>query len=178
MTPGSFSRARGARWLTRIAGLVMGALALSPALADDLAPSPGFPGAPQRDLPSIEAPRVEDQHSVAPPQDERRYIDAEEFRRQFENRTVHLTSDGMHYGSEYYLPGDRALWIGAGGPCRQGEWVYRKQLFCFTYGAEGPHCWHVFEHQGEYYAESLDGLVLHIYSVEERPLNCDPGLFS
>lgn len=113
-----------------------------------------------------------------PARTDRRYIDAAEFRDAFENRTVHLNSGGIHYGSEYYLPGDRSIWIGSGGPCKKGEWRYSGDLFCFTYGPDGPHCWRVFEVDGVYYAESIEGLVLRIYSVEERPLNCDPGLFS
>lgn len=157
-------------------------LFVSPALAqsDGKAPLPAFPSSPDADAPSLKAPEspAERPAPLVPAPSERRYIQAQEFRDAFENRTVHLTSGGLHYGSEYYLPGDRSVWIGAGGPCRRGEWAYQGDLFCFTYGPDGPHCWRVFESGGEYFAESLEGLVLKIYSVEERPLNCDPGLFS
>lgn len=153
---------------------------MSAAQSSEKAPLPAFPSTPDVDAPSRKAPEPPTLRTApeAPAPADRRYIEAQEFRDAFENKTVHLTSGGLHYGSEYYLPGDRSVWIGAGGPCRRGEWAYRGDLFCFSYGPDGPHCWRVFESGGDYFAESLEGLVLRIYSVEERPLNCDPGLFS
>lgn len=108
----------------------------------------------------------------------RDYLDAREFRRRYENKTVHLLFGSDHYGSEYYLPNDRSIWIAADGPCQLGDWSYVTPQFCFQYGNDGPHCWTVFDQEGETYAESVEGLRLRIYAVEERPLNCDPGLFS
>lgn len=108
----------------------------------------------------------------------RDFLDANEFRRRYENKTVHLLFGNDHYGSEYYLPDDRSIWIAADGPCQLGDWAYVSPQFCFQYGDDGPHCWTVYDQGGQTYAESVDGLVLRIYAVEERPLTCDPGLFS
>lgn len=118
---------------------------------------------------------------LSPPVEGRRYLDAAEFRRRYENTTVHLLDQNGHYGSEFYLPGDRTVWIAQQGPCQRGEWAYVAPQFCFTYenGASGPHCWTVFDSEGETYVQSIDtGLILRIYSVDERPLQCDPGLFT
>lgn len=114
----------------------------------------------------------------AAPELGRRDITADEFRAAFEHKTVHLSTNGFHYGSEYYLPGDRSVWIAFDGPCRLGSWTYEGSRFCFRYEADGPYCWRVFVEGGVYYAESVDGLVLRIYSVDEKPLTCDPELFS
>ena len=108
----------------------------------------------------------------------RRDLDADAFRRAFEGKTVHLSSGDMHYGSEYYMPGDRSLWIASQGPCRLGSWTYEAGLFCFRYAEDGPYCWRVYESGGTYFAESMEGLVLEIYAVEEKPLQCDPELYS
>lgn len=165
-----------------IAAVLAASLApLAPAARADVANQP--PGLPdlREPLPTPgpdAAPALEPGLGVVPDELGRRYIDAAEFRRAFENRTVHLSSGSLHYGSEYYLPGDRAIWVVDGGPCRRGEWTYQTPLFCFTYGEDGPHCWRVFESDGVYYAESIDGLLLEIYAVEEQPLSCDPELFS
>ncbi|MEO1121052.1 MAG: hypothetical protein AAFW88_07335 [Pseudomonadota bacterium] len=118
------------------------------------------------------------QQDVFVPEVERRYIDAEEFRARFENHTVHLTLRGRHYGSEYYLPGDRSIWIAAEGPCEDGVWDYAQTVFCFRYPGHSESCWRVFEAQGSFWAESVQGLLLRIVAVEARPLNCQPELFS
>lgn len=181
MTPLAFgSLDRLALAALRALCLVLALPALAAAQSTGSTPLPPFPSSPDGKAP-VETPGQPPSLRIAPdapPASARRYIQAQEFRDAFENKTVHLTSGGLHYGSEYYLPGDRSVWIGSGGPCRRGEWAYQGDLFCFTYGPDGPHCWRVFESGGAYFAESLEGLVLKIYSVEERPLNCDPGLFS
>lgn len=113
-----------------------------------------------------------------PPGGERRFLDANEFRARYENMTVHLLDGDLHYGSEYYMPGDQSIWIAFDGPCQLGDWAYVTPEFCFQYGDSGPHCWTIFDSGGETYAESVDGFLLRIYAVEERPLQCDPELFS
>lgn len=136
------------------------------------AEDPPLTPAPPREEAAPEAGALE---SVPP---ERAYLDADAFRAAFEGKTVHLTDGALHYGSEHYLPGDKALWQGAGGPCRQGAWVYTNPLFCFTYTGDGPHCWRVFQAGDVYYAESTDGLLLRIYQIDASPLDCAPALLS
>lgn len=110
---------------------------------------------------------------------ERRVFDAADFRAAFEERTIHLIGpSGLHYGSEYYAPGDRTIWIPADGPCLPGDWWFEGDRMCFQYPDSGPHCWLVYEEAGEVYVLSNDGLLLRIVSVEERPLQCDPELLS
>lgn len=123
-------------------------------------------------------PEAEPPALTLPPDAERRYLDADEFRLRYQNKTVHLTAGERHYGSEYYLPGDRTVWIGDGGPCQKGVWAFVTPQFCFQYEASGPHCWTVFDSGDVTYALSVDGLLLEVYAVDERPLTCDPELFS
>lgn len=146
------------------------------ALAAALAPAPA---AAQSSLPETppEAERADDPAAPAPG-GPRRYLTPDEFRVAFENKTVHLQSGPNHYGSEFYLPGDRTVWIGRGQPCKAGVWTYSEPLYCFRYEDPGEHCWRVFESGGAFFAESIDGLLLEVYAVEERPLTCDPELFS
>lgn len=144
-----------------------------------------FPGADARaETPLTPAPPIEE---ASPDADEiesfeageRVYLDAEQFRAAFEGKTVHLSDGRNHYGSEQYLPGDRALWKADRGVCREGEWRYAAPLFCFRYAEDGPHCWRVFRSGGGFFAESGDGgLLLEIYDVSERPLSCAPELSS
>lgn len=142
-------------------------------------PSPEL--APELEAPSLEAPRFEAPPALDGSEDpvgDRIYLDAAAFRAAFEGKTVHLSSGGVHYGSEYYLPGDRSVWIAANEPCRPGDWYFDRGRFCFQYAAEGPYCWFVFQRGDRFFAESMDGFELQIYAVEERPLTCDPQLFS
>lgn len=104
------------------------------------------------------------------------YLDANEFRRRYENKTVHVLLGDDHYGSEYYMPGDESIYVGVDGACQRGEWSYVTPQFCFQYGSDGPHCWLVFDLEGETYHESIDGLRLRIYATEDTPLTCDPDL--
>lgn len=108
----------------------------------------------------------------------RTYLDAEGFRLLFEGKTVHLSADGRHYGSEYYTPGDQSIWIAAGSPCRKGDWYYQAEQICFVYQQDGPYCWRVFRQNGTFFAESTDGFVLEIYKIEDEPLVCEDELIS
>lgn len=113
------------------------------------------------------------------PTDARTYLDAARFRALFEGKTIHLTADNLYYGSEYYIPGDRSVWVFNGGGCQNGKWVYTAaQEFCFTYGSEVPSCWRVFESGGNYYAEAFDGLLLRVAEISNEPLSCEPELLS
>lgn len=110
--------------------------------------------------------------------EQRVYLEPDAFRALFEGKTIHVTRNGEHYGSEYYKPGDRTVWIADQGPCRPGVWYYEAPQFCFRYGDDGPHCWTVFRRGDAFYAESTFGVELKINAVEERPLSCDPELLS
>ena len=159
--------------MTRRPILMLVALLLSFGAADAQAQEPQTPTPTPQGVfpwdPAQSGPVVES---------ERRYLDAQELRDRFENHTVHLTLGDMHYGSEYYLPGDRTIWIAANGPCEDGVWDYTSAVFCFRYPGHAESCWRVFEARGSFWAESIDGLLLRIVAVEKRPLNCQPELFS
>lgn len=161
--------------LTRL--LATGRAALMLAALSGAALAQSDPGAPATPQPPFEEP-APGSDQIRSFQAARHDLTPEEFRQAFEGKTVHLSTGDVHYGSEYYMPGDRSLWIAGDGPCRQGVWSHRSGLFCFRYAEDGPYCWRVFESAGVYYAESLEGLVLRIYAVEEKPLTCDPELFS
>lgn len=112
---------------------------------------------------------------LPPPESERRYLDAEDFRTRYENRTVHLSLGPDHYGSEQYLPDDITVWIFRDGRCQRGTWTYADQLFCFNYDPSAPDsCWRVFDGDGATWAETDDrALALRIYKVEREPLACN-----
>lgn len=110
--------------------------------------------------------------------DQRVYLDADAFRALFEGKTLHLSADGLHYGSEYYQEGDKAIWIAAGQPCRSGYWYYRQDQICFQYEDDGPFCWRIFKSQDDFFAESTDGFQLRIYAIEDKPLSCQSELLS
>lgn len=155
---------------------------LSPALAET---APQLPKEAQQEAQQetqpeapIQIPTPQPPRRAVPPEQARTYLTPEEFRAAFENRTAHLHASNIHYGSEYYLPGDRTIWVPDDGPCKPGVWTYTQGLYCFQYDNPTQHCWTVFESGGVIFAESVGGLLLEVYSVEERPLQCDPGLFS
>lgn len=145
----------------------------APAAADE--PSTG--GAPGQASPGQAAPAA-DGGTPEAGEGERTYLDAEGFRLLFEGKTVHLSSGGRHYGSEYYKPGDHSIWIAAGSPCRKGDWYYQSEHICFLYQEDGPYCWRVFRRDGRFFAESTDGFELEIYKIENKPLRCEDDLVS
>lgn len=118
-------------------------------------------------------------YNIGPPpaEAERRYLNADDFRARFENRTVHLSLGPDHYGSEQYLSGDRTVWIFRDGRCQNGDWTFGAGLFCFRYDEARESCWRVFDARGATYAETADRtLTLKIYKVEKEPLSCRPDL--
>lgn len=124
-------------------------------------------------------PEAAEPEAPGPELETRTYLDGAAFRALFEGRTIHVTLNGQYYGSEQYLSGDRAVWTMLGEPCQRGFWTYDEPLICFTYEASPTSCWTVFESEGSYYAESVEGrLLLKIASVSDEPLNCAPDLLS
>ncbi|MCI4662879.1 MAG: hypothetical protein MRY63_13795 [Neomegalonema sp.] len=139
--------------------------------------------APGQTIPALpdqaETLDAEPEITPLPPESERNYIDAAQFRSAFEGRTIHVALGQMYYGAEYYMPGDRSVWIFNGGHCQLGHWTYQQRQFCFTYDASGPSCWRVFQNQGgTYFAESPDGLVLKVIEISDAPLSCSNDFVS
>lgn len=119
-------------------------------------------------------PQVQQEPAQSPdtPEATRRYLDDHAFEKLFGNRSVHLTLNGEYYGSEHYYPGKKTVWAFRDGPCTPGVWTFQKRTFCFSYPNQAPSCWRVFEEGGDYFAESIEGLLLRIDSVTSEPLDC------
>lgn len=69
---------------------------------------------------------------------------ADEFRKKVEGRTFSFATNGITYGREHYLPGDRVIWDDmAGNVCRYGSWYQQSELLCFVYDdrPDSPRCW-------------------------------------
>lgn len=148
----------------------------TPELGQEPTPQPPAEPGPPPGVGSSTSPEA--QPGFGPPEAMRRYLDGAEFRSRYENKTIHLMLGLQHFGSEYYLPGDRSVWIGQGGPCQVGEWAYVTPQFCFQYETSGPHCWTVFDVDSTTFAQAVDGgLILRVYAIDEKPLSCDPELF-
>ncbi|MCI4664780.1 MAG: hypothetical protein MRY74_08660 [Neomegalonema sp.] len=152
-------------------------------------PAPAAPKTPAPATPDAktEAPAT-DRGTETPPTDKpsdadagaRQLIGAEEFRRLFEGKTAHLREQsGVYYGSEQFLPGDRSVWTLRGETCQDGVWTHTaERQYCFTYGADGPHCWFMYRRGGKLYAESTGGLVLEIFKVDRKPVGCQADRLS
>ncbi|MEM9725098.1 MAG: hypothetical protein AAF909_06530 [Pseudomonadota bacterium] len=160
------------------AGALLTVAALSTAQAEEQRDDPTPTPPPDVAAPEAVAPKVEPLEPIAPTDAERIYLDAAGFRALFEGKTVHLSSEGRHYGSEYYKSGDRSVWVATDQPCRPGVWYYETPNICFQYDDDGPHCWRVFQRGEGLFAESTDGFVLDIYAVDEKPISCAPELLS
>jgi len=49
------------------------------------------------------------------------------------------------FGAEYYGAGQRVIWQGPDGVCRQGHWYADAGGICFLYeDSPDPSCWQVF----------------------------------
>ena len=157
------------------------ALCLAMALALGLLVFPVIAAAQQTPAPQpVDTPETFPEENAPPPlalpepEAGRTYINAADFRTLFEGRTIVVTHNGQYYGSEQYFPGDKSLWTLRGGECEAGVWTYSDPLFCFDYGFGASSCWRIFESGGEYFAEGVDGMLLRIAQIHDKPLRCTP----
>jgi hypothetical protein len=98
-------------------------------------------------------------------------------------RTLHFEREGVPFGSERYLPGQRTLWQFDGGLCVAGRWRVKDGAFCFAYeGEPAEHCWFV-RSDGEALSAHLlqdgfeTGFVIELDRVDSAPLDCpNPGV--
>jgi hypothetical protein len=58
-------------------------------------------------------------------------------------QTLTFAIDGVPYGIEQYLPGQRVIWAFIGEECREGRWFAMGPQICFEYDNEPGrmHCW-------------------------------------
>lgn len=62
-------------------------------------------------------------------------------------QTLTFGVDGVPYGIEQYLPGQRVIWSFIGEACREGSWFEAGEQICFEYDDEPGrlHCWTFFD---------------------------------
>ncbi|WP_264213915.1 hypothetical protein [Leisingera thetidis] len=69
-------------------------------------------------------------------------LNAEEFDRYTQGRTLFYGFGGAMYGVERYLPGRRVIWSFLDGECQEGSWYEEAGQICFLYqDREDPQCW-------------------------------------
>lgn len=71
----------------------------------------------------------------------------EDFAAYATGQTLTFAIDGVPYGIEQYLPGQRVIWAFIGEECREGSWFAAGPQICFEYDDEAGrlHCWSFFE---------------------------------
>ncbi|WP_255731209.1 hypothetical protein [Phaeobacter sp. B1627] len=72
--------------------------------------------------------------------------DAQDFRRYTEGRVILFDWQGLAYGAERYLPGQRVIWSFLDGRCIEGEWFAQDGAdgteICFLYeNRQTAQCW-------------------------------------
>jgi hypothetical protein len=77
-------------------------------------------------------------------------MDTASFDARTQGRTITYSVDGLPYGIEQYLPGQRVRWAFSEGECKEGDWFQADQFICFDYHDEsGLQCWTFHEQDGE-----------------------------
>jgi hypothetical protein len=60
-------------------------------------------------------------------------------------KIIIYAENGLPYGVEEYLPGNRVRWAFTDSACQDGIWFARDEQICFDYGeANGAQCWQFF----------------------------------
>ena len=136
------------------------------------------PNVPQADAPQSNANAGDEDQPVRPGQ--RVYIGDVEFRALFEGKTIHVRDmNGVYYGSEQFMRGDRTVWTFRGDTCQDGVWSYTaSQQYCFTYGVDGPHCWYTYRDGDKIFVEGVDGLTLEVFDIDSEPVGCQADYIS
>ncbi len=100
------------------------------------------------------------------------------FRAWAEGTTLHFAEQGVPYGVEQYLPGNRAIWQFADGSCATGRWYGKGQAICFVYeGDPKEQCWLFLTDGPRPRALSLGGdrgIELEVTYQDNAKLNCTP----
>ncbi|WP_376874162.1 hypothetical protein [Albirhodobacter sp. R86504] len=101
----------------------------------------------------------------------------EEFDARTQGRTIHFQSNGVDYGVEEYLPGNKVKWIFSEGKCKMGEWYQAGNQICFEYdGDEEIQCW-IFADQPKglmaWFKGNLADTPLISTSETTVPLDCE-----
>lgn len=90
--------------------------------------------------------------------------------------TMYFTEDGMHFGSEQFLPNHRSVWRAEDGTCINGKWAEVDSSICFMYdNGDGPHCWDITVPDSGMTITSTTGtppLVLKLSDQDTRPILC------
>ncbi|KIC07586.1 hypothetical protein RA19_23385 [Leisingera sp. ANG-M1] len=69
-------------------------------------------------------------------------LNAEQFDRYTQGRTLFYGFGGAMYGVERYLPGRRVIWSFLDGKCQEGSWYEDNGQICFLYQDRAdPQCW-------------------------------------
>ena len=69
-------------------------------------------------------------------------MDAQEFDRYTQGRTIYYSQLGQPFGVEEYLPGNRVRWSFLDGQCKEGFWYQEERFICFVYDDQpDPQCW-------------------------------------
>lgn len=69
-------------------------------------------------------------------------MDAETFDRLTRGKTLFYSVDGLVYGAEQYLGGNRVIWSFLDGECTEGSWYASDGMICFEYDNwSQTQCW-------------------------------------
>jgi len=93
--------------------------------------------------------------------------------------TLYFSQDGLHYGSEQFLPDRRTVWRDDQGNCVNGKWAEIQEGICFLYdGSSELHCWSLVTVDGvititsQSPEEGESPTVLEVSGQDEVPIIC------
>ena len=105
-------------------------------------------------------------------------MDAAAFDAYTQGRTLSFASQGVPYGIEQYLPGQRVRWAFIGDTCQEGIWFQRDELICFVYeyNPSEEQCW-IFTQtdrgmRGVFMGPDGPGTELYEVQQSDVPLTC------
>ncbi len=81
-------------------------------------------------------------------------LDGATFDRLTQGKTFYYAVDGLPYGGETYLKGQRVRWSFLDGKCKQGRWYTQGEMICFIYeDTPNPQCWRFYQQNGQLKAQ-------------------------
>lgn len=103
-------------------------------------------------------------------------MNADEFDRYTQGKTLYFYSQGQAYGVERYKKDRRVTWSFLDGECREGEWYPQGRFICFVYEDNpDPQCWTFFREPGglrALFEDNPQGTELYEASDSDEPMLC------
>lgn len=103
-------------------------------------------------------------------------LNANEFQRYTEGKTLFFGLEGEAYGVERYRPNRRVTWSFLDGRCKDGEWFPSGDQICFVYeDSPDQHCWQFFLQNGQLVARfgnNPEDLPVYETQEQDKPMMC------